>query len=213
MALMTQTDEHTPRRRRPSERLRNRMAATRQDIMDAALALFEEEPYRDVTIAKIMERAGYAVGTYYNFFKDKEDLIYQAACDLMAKAGAFLTDVPAGLAPRARIEHIVHGAAEVIAQNRSLFNLYMSTVALDPRVARERGSRHAEASLSLVEGIVAEGQAAGSMRADVPARIAASLIQSCLQSSVEQNPAGFIEDTDLKLAFILDALEAPARQG
>lgn len=213
---MTQTDEHSPSPRRrastrqPSERMRARMATTRQDIMDAALALFEETSVRDVSIARIMERAGYSVGTYYSFFKDKEDLICQAARDLMGKANAFLADVPEGLGPRTRIEYIVHGAAEVIAKNRSLFNLYMNTVALNPRVARERGSRHAEGSLALMRGIVEQGQALGEMRSDVPARIIASLIQGCLQSSVTQDPEHLVEETDLKLAFILDAMEPPA---
>ena len=55
--------------RRERERLRQR-----RDMLDAALDLFTLKGYHNVTMHEIAEKAEFAVGTLYKFFKNKEDL-------------------------------------------------------------------------------------------------------------------------------------------
>jgi len=55
--------------RREREKLRQR-----QEILDAALELFSEKGYHNVSMHEIAEKAEFAIGTLYNFFKNKEDL-------------------------------------------------------------------------------------------------------------------------------------------
>lgn len=55
--------------------VRRRGDKTRQDIMDAALDLFEERGYASSTVPEIAERAGIATGTIYIYFKTKEALV------------------------------------------------------------------------------------------------------------------------------------------
>lgn len=55
--------------RREREKLRKR-----QDILEAALNLFAEKGYHNVTMHEISAKAEFAIGTLYNFFKNKEDL-------------------------------------------------------------------------------------------------------------------------------------------
>ena len=58
--------------RRERERLRQR-----QEILDAALELFSEKGYHRVSMQEIAEKAEFAVGTLYKFFKNK-DALYRA---------------------------------------------------------------------------------------------------------------------------------------
>ncbi len=44
-------------------------------IIDAALRLFSEKGYEATTVAEIAEAAGVAKGTFFNYFKAKEDLL------------------------------------------------------------------------------------------------------------------------------------------
>ena len=55
--------------RREREKLRQR-----QEMLDAALELFSEKGYHNVSMHEIAEKAEFAIGTLYNFFKNKEDL-------------------------------------------------------------------------------------------------------------------------------------------
>ena len=59
--------EKLPRRER--EKLRQR-----QEMLDAALELFSEKGYHKVSMHEIAEKAEFAIGTLYKFFKNKEDL-------------------------------------------------------------------------------------------------------------------------------------------
>lgn len=49
----------------------------RQEILDAALTLFSDKGYHNVTMYEIAGKAEFAIGTLYKFFKNKED-IYKA---------------------------------------------------------------------------------------------------------------------------------------
>lgn len=69
-------DEKLTRRER--EKLRHR-----RQMLDAAIELFSEKGYHNVSMHEIAKRAEFAIGTLYKFFKNKEDL-YKAL--MMEKA-------------------------------------------------------------------------------------------------------------------------------
>lgn len=56
------------------KRAANRLRRTRE-LCDAALALFLERGIEDVTIDQITRQAGTAKGSFYRYFKDKEELV------------------------------------------------------------------------------------------------------------------------------------------
>jgi len=60
-------EQRLPRRERERRR-------RRREILDAALEVFSEKGYHDVSMLEIARRADFAVGTLYKFFKNKEDL-------------------------------------------------------------------------------------------------------------------------------------------
>ena len=50
---------------------------TRMAFLQAALNLILEKGYDDVTVADIVKRADYGRSTFYLYFKDKEDLVWE----------------------------------------------------------------------------------------------------------------------------------------
>jgi len=68
-----QSGHHIKHPARPSRRERER-ARQRRDILDTALRLFSEKGYHSVTMHEIADKAEFAVGTLYKFFRNKEDL-------------------------------------------------------------------------------------------------------------------------------------------
>ncbi len=73
---------------RPSRRERER-EAQQQAILAAALSLFAERGYHNVTMHEIAEKSEFAVGTLYKFFRNKEELyrelILQSAAELFGQ--------------------------------------------------------------------------------------------------------------------------------
>ena len=49
-------------------------AARREDLLDAGLAVFREQGMRTATVEDVTTRAGVAKGTFYLYFKTKEEL-------------------------------------------------------------------------------------------------------------------------------------------
>jgi AcrR family transcriptional regulator len=77
--------------------------ATREAILDAALALFAEQGFHGTSMPALAERAGVAAGTPYRHFESKEALlnaVYRRA--KAALAGALLDEFPFDAPPRAQ---------------------------------------------------------------------------------------------------------------
>ncbi len=60
-------------------------ANNRQAILDAARIVFSEQGYGATTVRDIIRRTGLASGTFYNYFKSKED-VFEALMDRSALA-------------------------------------------------------------------------------------------------------------------------------
>jgi TetR/AcrR family transcriptional regulator, fatty acid metabolism regulator protein len=61
---------------------------TRQKIYDTAIALMEKKGYAATTINEIMGIVGVSVGTFYHYFKSKDDVFYE----LFKKADDYFED-------------------------------------------------------------------------------------------------------------------------
>jgi len=64
---------------RPGKRERTKVA-NRQAILDAARAVFGELGYESATVRDIIRRTGLASGTFYNYYKSKEE-VFDALAD------------------------------------------------------------------------------------------------------------------------------------
>lgn len=72
--------------RREREKLRQR-----QEMLTASLELFSEKGYHNVSMHEIAQRAEFAIGTLYKFFKNKEDLYKSLITELADKFHETLT--------------------------------------------------------------------------------------------------------------------------
>ena len=100
-------DENLPRRER--EKLSHR-----RQMLDAAIELFSEKGYHNVSMHEIAERAEFAIGTLYKFFDNKEDLYkalmmekaeeyHRALMGVLAKEDDVLTVLEDYIATKARL--------------------------------------------------------------------------------------------------------------
>lgn len=116
---MAQPDK-LPRRER--DRLRQR-----QEMLAAALALFSEKGYHNVSMNEIAERSEFAIGTIYKFFKSKEELYHSLMTDLSGRFHQALTKaLTEGDNPIEKLRNYIRAKGNTFIDNVSVIRLYLS---------------------------------------------------------------------------------------
>ena len=104
-----------PRRRNQAELADMR----RRQLAEVAIALFGRRGYHTTTIRDIAQRAGVSVGLIYQYFRDKEELLFYAITEILDSYGR---EIPKALATGGtaveRFHAAVHAYARVIDRNR-----------------------------------------------------------------------------------------------
>ncbi|PIP37764.1 MAG: TetR family transcriptional regulator [Desulfobacterales bacterium CG23_combo_of_CG06-09_8_20_14_all_51_8] len=108
--------------RREREKLRQR-----KEILAAALRLFSEKGYHNVSMQEIAETAEFAIGTLYKFFQNKEDLykaLVMEQCDRFEAAFLAAIEGPGDEIERLRNFVRVHG--DMFRANLSFIRLFLA---------------------------------------------------------------------------------------
>lgn len=69
----------------PANGHRSRGRRTRRRLLDAAEIVFAEHGYHDASIVRIVERAGVAQGTFYIYFRSKQEIFEELVSDLNSR--------------------------------------------------------------------------------------------------------------------------------
>jgi AcrR family transcriptional regulator len=113
-------NEKLPRRER--EKLRQR-----QEMLAAALDLFSEKGYHNVSMHQVAEQAEFAIGTLYKFFQNKEDL-YKALvleqCDRFRDAIVRAIEKPDDEVEKLR--DYVRAKGEIFRSNLPFIRVYLA---------------------------------------------------------------------------------------
>jgi len=121
-AALARLMDNTKIPRREREKLRQR-----EEMLFAALELFSEKGYHNVAMGEIAEKAEFAIGTLYKFFRNKEDLYKSLILEQAEKFDRELT--LAITEPKDEIEKLrnfVKVKGEVFSENISMIRLYFA---------------------------------------------------------------------------------------
>ncbi|MHC1743325.1 MAG: TetR/AcrR family transcriptional regulator [Syntrophobacteraceae bacterium] len=189
-----------PEKTLPGRRER-RKEKTRQEIVRAAMGLFERQGFEATSMEQIAEEADVAKGTLYNHFPAKEAII-----------GAYMRETVRELEPelgRLLAEHAdvrsrMGGMAERMAawagMHRDLVARHIRyRMASAPRAE----DRHRTGFERLVEGVIQSGQETGEIRGDLPASFLTRALYALFSISVVNWIAGH-DDLSLEKALFRD---------
>jgi AcrR family transcriptional regulator len=113
-------------------------AATRQQLLDAARAVFERRGYRATTVGAITDRARTAHGTFYLYFRNKEDAFCQVIESVIVGELSLATEVPDDLPAdhdhRAVIEHGIRSFLSVYHRHDGLWRALLEGMLQSLRV-------------------------------------------------------------------------------
>jgi AcrR family transcriptional regulator len=166
-------------------------------LQQAAMELFLERGYDDVTIADIAERAGLTKRSFFNHFSDKREVMFAPMDSLSDLVVAALREANVSLAP---LDAAVWAFTQVSAEMEGFADLFRArrTVVDSASELRERElSKIAALSGDIAEALVARG--VGQRYAEVLGPVSTSIYANALEEWSRNPKAGLV-------AAIQDAL-------
>ena len=192
---------------------------SRRTILEAAISEFSKKGYKDTSVADIMSTADLGIGTFYNYFNSKEDLLFALLGRLSEMIRMALAEARA--AERTSLELLELGArvtAKFLDENRFVMPLFLSGshhgghpggegAPPHPHAARPASSRMTPQIKQVFTEIIREGQEAGEIRDDVPVDLIAEMFHSLYQAAAFSHlDLTYQENIALKTRLLLDGI-------
>lgn len=138
------------------------MAADKRDsIIESALKLFEEKGYHNTKISDIVQDAGMAQGTFYLYFKSKEDMFRQVAEACLDEIVGALAQGSSGTEDSGEdrmLHRIIRQTLVIYYENRTILNIINQHGSASPEIADI--SKHFYGKMaSVIKGMLVHYQA------------------------------------------------------
>lgn len=190
---------------------------TRLSIIAAGFDVFCEQGYRSSSVGDVHERAGVSLGTYYQYFRDKTDLVATIVAEaVVASAHSIWPTFDPSLGHRG-VAAVIDGFVRHYASTADFQRVWEEVTQLEPTVAdlRVRLSQLLETSLG--SGIAAgqdEGSIDPALDPALAARALAAMVdRTCFLTFVldRREPAATEEVTQTLTQLWANALQLEAR--
>lgn len=197
----------------------------KQTIMETAIEQFVQRGFQATSIADIMKAAHMGLGTFYNYFDSKEQLLHYLLDNLAVQLQQRLKHLTAEQKNKAEIlREMVLMTAQLVDSNKYVLPLFLSAGARPEQASEEASEEakgkekdcdlephehrgHGPAFMAMFLQLVQEGQASGEFRQDVSAEIITEMFHSLFQAAAFSSlPLSFEENITMKLRLIIDGI-------
>ena len=199
----------------------------RNRILEAAVTQFASCGFQAASVADIMRTADMGLGTFYNYFASKEELLHCLLDGLAVQLRQHLQELQEQRKGHAEIlREMVMLTARLVGQNKYVLPLFLSagekaggralaagtaepsSSADGPEVYQmDTGHAHGPAFLGMFLQLVQAGQQSGEFRNDVSAEIITEMFHSLFQAAAFSSlPLSFEENINMKLKLIIDGI-------
>ena len=193
----------------------------KQTIMETAIEQFVQRGFQATSIADIMKAAHMGLGTFYNYFESKDQLLHYLLDNLAVQLQQRLQHLTEEQRSKAEIlREMVLMTAQLVDSNKYVLPLFLSAGARPEQASEEAKGKgkecgqephehrgHGPAFMAMFLQLVQEGQASGEFRQDVSAEIITEMFHSLFQAAAFSSlPLSFEENITMKLRLIIDGI-------
>ena len=180
----------------------------RQAILDAAAKVFKSRGFMNTSVSDIMRESNLGVGTFYNYFGSKEEILMELVKDLF-------TQVEKSLSARAEnkltslelLEMCCMNTAKLIDENRFILPLFTSAGVHSDK-PEHMPDNVSPKFKTIFEEIILRGQESGEIRSDIPVDLISEMLHSIYQAAAfSKLKLPFQENVRLKIKIILDGIK------
>ena len=164
---------------------RRRSDDKRRRILDAAVKVFARKGYFGAKVSEIARRAGVADGTIYLYFRNKEDILVSLFDEVMAEHIEHGREEIRTLdgAP-ARLRAIAVHHLRLFGGNRDLAVVFQVELRHSTRFLERFTASWLQDYFALLGDVIEQGRREGTLRADLPRRVATKAFFGALDEMV-----------------------------
>jgi AcrR family transcriptional regulator len=182
---------------------------TRAKLTDAAHEVFVEKGYHRTKVVDIIERAGCGHGTFYDYFKSKDDVLMAILSELireldrLGEASRVLMDRIA-FDDYDAIRLLLQGISDIFNRHSDLNNVYIEA-ALESAVFSDIYDDFHRVFSGILESKIHQMQEAGKCEG-IDSRVASQILVTLVGMTAYGRQAGFIEGENDKVTENLGLL-------
>jgi TetR/AcrR family fatty acid metabolism transcriptional regulator len=189
----------------------------RERILDAAVRVFARKGFHATRVSEVAKAAGVADGTIYLYFDSKEHLLVSLFEDRVQRLLAYLeSELPrVATAPR-KLQRIIELQLGLLEGERDLAEVVTIILRQSTKLMKEHAAPKFTAYLDVIARVIAEGQAAGELRADVSPHLAARAVFGALDAIAmtwalgKAEHGGLLRASGQLVEMVLRGLASPA---
>lgn len=140
-------------------------------IMAVAEEAFSRKGFAKATIAEIAGLAQVAEGTIYEYFQNKEDLLFSLACKHFSRHQKGITEIFNIRTSLRKLRRMMRYHFTIYLRNRDFLKIFLTQIQFNLSFYHSKAYVSFRDYLGMLEEIVAEGVADGTFRADVVPRV------------------------------------------
>lgn len=184
----------------------------RNNIIEAAINQFGQQGFQQTSVADIMKAAHMGLGTFYNYFASKDELLHCLLDSLAVKLQQHLQMLEEKRESQAEIlREMVMMTAELVGQNKYVLPLFLNAGERPEEAAAVHENAndrvHGPAFITMFLHLVKAGQRSGEFRQDMSAEIITEMFHSLFQAAAFSHlPLSFEENIKMKLRLMIDGI-------
>ena len=178
----------------------------RQSILDAAKFLFKERGFANTSVTDIMNKSNLGVGTFYNYFNSKEEVLMSIVRQLFMQVEDKVT-AQKNSSSLELLEFCTMETARLINENRFILPLLASAVKLSDKPEQLPKNLSPDFK-KIFEEIILIGQKRGEIRKDISVDLISEMFHSIYQAAAfSKLQIPFTENIRLKLKILIAGIE------
>ncbi len=178
----------------------------RKKILDAATIQFKTRGFANTSVADIMNSSKLGVGTFYNYFNSKEEVLMSIVRELFMQVEEKLM-AQKNSSSLELLEFCAMNTAQLIEENRFILPLLASAVKHSDKPEQLPKNLSPDFK-KIFEEIIQRGQERGEIRSDIPKNLISEMFHSIYQAAAfSKLQIPFQENIRLKLKILLDGIK------
>ncbi len=176
--------------------------------MEAAVYEFKANGFADTAVADIMDTAGLGVGTFYNYFGSKEEVLMAIVKERFKQVELKVKALANNNSPTLKLlEFCSMSTARLIDENRFILPMFGSAIERADKPEKLPKNISPEFK-KIFEDIISRGQSLKEIRGDIPVDIISEMFHSIYQAAaLSKLEIPFQENIRLKVKVLLDGIK------
>jgi AcrR family transcriptional regulator len=121
------------------------------------MELYVERGYEQTTVAEISERAGLTARTFFRYFADKREVLFDGSVALQAKLVDALAAAPDSVSPVDAVSAALDATAAVLGRDREFSRQRQSVITANAELRERELIKMASLAAALAEGLRGRG--------------------------------------------------------